>query len=60
MTNKYEPAKMNENASLSQKVHWQEQIRRKRRLKREKFRLVLERAIHRNKICNKILLYTER
>jgi hypothetical protein len=46
MTNKYEPAKMNENASLSQKVHWQEQIRRKRRLKREKFRLVLERAIH--------------
>ena len=50
MTNKYEPAKLNENASPSQKARWQEQVRRKRRLKREKFRLVLERAIHQNKI----------
>jgi hypothetical protein len=36
MTNKCEPAKLNENASLSQKAHWQEQIRGKRQFKEGK------------------------
>ena len=42
MTNKYELAKLHENAIRHKKANWQEQIRGKRHLKRENFWLVLE------------------
>ena len=49
MTNGYEPAKLHENVSPSQKAHRQEQIGENGNLKRENFWLVLEWTIYQNK-----------
>ena len=39
MTNKYEPAKLHENAIRHKKTHWQEQMRGKRQFKEGKIEL---------------------
>ncbi len=56
MTNKYEPAKLHENAIRHKKANWQEQIREKRQFIEGKILLVIEWTIYQNKNIKKTYL----